>query len=177
MRIAHILGFAAALLTCAPPALAQEVPLGYRLPTQEELADKDRAESPTRFARAVADFNGDGVEDEAVLLKATKYSGQALFIRLSDGNRGHQWVQLDSIDWGPKYPNVNLSMAIEVLKPGIHEYYCFDGEKDCDGDAPAKKKKLRLTKPGLSYYKFESSGSFFLWDDKTKKFRRAWDSE
>src|SRR5712691_4965647 len=69
MRIAHLIGFAAALLACAPPVLAQEIPLGYRLPTQEELADKDRAESPTRFARAVADFNGDGVEDEAVLLQ------------------------------------------------------------------------------------------------------------
>jgi len=174
MRIAHLVGFAAALLACAPPVLAQEIPLGYRLPTQEELADKDRAQSPTRFARAVADFNGDGVEDEAVLLKTTKYSGQALFVRLSDGNKGHQWVQLDSIDWGPKYPNVNLSMAIEVLKPGIHEYYCFDGEKDCN---LGKKKKIRLTKPALSYYKFASSGSFFFWDDKTKRFRRAWDSE
>ena len=108
------------------------------------------------------------------MLKSTKYSGQTLFVRLSDGNRGHRWVQLNSIDWGPKYPNVDLSMAIEVLKPGIHEYYCFDEEKDCN---LGKKKKLRLTKPAFSYYKFESSGSFFFWDDKTKKFRRAWDSE
>jgi hypothetical protein len=150
------------------------MPPGYRLPTQKEVADPDRAQSPTRFAKAVADFNGDGVKDEAFLLKSTKYSGQALFVRLSDGNGGYRWVQLDSIDWGPKYPNVDLAMAIEVLEPGIHEYYCFDGEKDCD---LGKKKKLRLTKPGLSYYKFESSGSFFLWDDKSKKFRRAWNSE
>jgi hypothetical protein len=177
MRISPLLGFAATLLTCVQPAIAQEMPPGYRLPTQKELADPDRAASPTRFARAVADFNGDGVEDEAVLLKSTKYSGQALFVRLSDGNKGYRWVQLDSIDWGPKYPNVDLSMAIEVLKPGVHEYYCFDGEKACDGDEPAKKKKLTLTKPGLSYYKFESSGSFFLWDAKTNKFLRAWNSE
>jgi hypothetical protein len=144
------------------------------LPTQKELADSDRAESATRFSRAVADFNDDGTEDEAVLLKSMKYSGQALFVRLSDGNRGYKWVQLDSIDWGPKYQNVALSMAIEVLKPGIHEYYCFDDEKDGNF---GKKKKIRLTKPALSYYRFQSSGSFFFWDDKTTKFRRAWDSE
>jgi len=177
MRISPLLAFAATLLTCGQLAIAQEMPPGYRLPTQKELADRDRVASPTRFAKAVADFNGDGVEDEAVLLKSTRYSGQALFVRLSDNNKGFRWVQLDSIDWGPKYPNVDLSMAIEVLKPGVHEYYCFDGEKDCDGDEPAKKKKLRLTNPGLSYYKFESSGSFFLWDAKTNKFLRAWNSE
>jgi hypothetical protein len=167
MRIAHQLGFAAALLTCAPSALAQEMPLGYRLPTQQELAESDRAESATRFAKAIADFNGDGV-------KSTKFSGEALFVRLSNGNKGYRWVQLDSTDWGPEYPNVDLSMAIEILKPGIHEYYCFDEEKDCNFGT---KKKIRLAKPALSYYKFQSGGSFYFWDDKTKKFRRAWDSE
>jgi hypothetical protein len=177
MRISHLLGFVAVLLACSLSASAQELPPGYRLPTQKELADPDRAKSPTRYARVVADFNGDGVEDEAILLKSTKYSGQALWVRLSDGSRGFRWVQLDRINWGPKYPNVDLSMAIEILEQGVHEYYCFDGAKDCDGDEPAKKKKLRLLRPGLSYYKFESSGSFFFWDTKSKKFLRAWNSE
>lgn len=163
----------AAALWCAH-ALAQELPPGYRLPTKKELADPERAGSATRFARAVADFNGDGVEDEALLLKSTKYSGQALFVRLSSGEGAHRWVELDRINWGPQYPNVDLAMAIAVLKPGTHQYYCFDEEKNCNF---GKKKKLRLAKPALEYYRFASSGSFFFWDDKTNRFRRAWDSE
>jgi hypothetical protein len=177
MRIPPLLFTVTLLFACAFAARAQETPAGYRFPTQKELADTDRAKSVTRFAKATADFNGDGLEDEALLLKSTKYSGQGLFVRLSNGNQGFHWLQLDNIDWGAKYPSVDLTMAIEVLQPGVHKYYCFDDEKECETDNSARKRTLKLTKPALSYYKFESSGSFFFWDEKSKKFRRAWSGD
>ena len=49
----------------------------------KELAYDERAESPTRFAAATADFNGDGRLDEALLLKSTTFSGEGLWVYLS----------------------------------------------------------------------------------------------
>lgn len=152
-------------------ALSQDLPSGYRLPTPSELSDPDRNESDTRFAKAEADFNGDGVLDTALLLKSTAYSGQALFVYLSEGTKRRTWVMLDSIDWGAKYKDVNLSMAIEVLPPGTHQYYCFDDE--CNG---GERKNIPVPTASISYFRFESSGSFYFWDARKKAFRRAWNS-
>ena len=174
MRAAISLILAVAGVAFVAQPSAQDLPPGYRLPAKKELADRDRAASPMRLAKAAADFNGDGVRDEAFLLKSTRFSGQALFVRLSNGSRGHDWVRLDTIDWGPQYPNVDLAMAIEILRPGIHQYYCFEDEKACN---LGQKKKIQLSTAALSYYRFGSSGSFYFWDRKDKKFRRAWDSE
>ena len=57
------------------------LPEGWRFPTEEELSYVSRKDSPTKYARAIADFNGDGINDEAYLLKSTHISGEGLFVR------------------------------------------------------------------------------------------------
>src|ERR1700676_1461953 len=57
------------LIAHATPGFAQALPKGGRLATNDELADEDRKDSPVRFANAAADFNGDGIVDQAFVLK------------------------------------------------------------------------------------------------------------
>jgi hypothetical protein len=40
------------------PASGRELPKGWRLPSQMELSDVERKDSPAKYARGVADFNG-----------------------------------------------------------------------------------------------------------------------
>ena len=40
---------------------AQGLPVGWRLPTPSELSDEERKDHATRYAKATADFNGDGI--------------------------------------------------------------------------------------------------------------------
>jgi hypothetical protein len=152
------------------------LPAGWRFPTEKELADQDRQPSPTRYAKAVADFNGDGVPDEAILVKSTKFSGQGLLVRLSDGKQGFTWVTLDTTDWGPEYPEVNLTMAIDVLPPGTHRYICIETESGCIGEQEPRA-KMTIKRPSLSYYRFESAASLFYWDSRTNRFVRVWLSD
>jgi hypothetical protein len=150
------------------------LPEGWRFPTEKELSYVSRKDSPTKHARAIADFNGDGINDEASLLKSTKFSGEGLFVRLSNKASGFRWIELDVIDWGKQYPNVDLSMGVDIAKPGEYKTACGKGYFECNDDEP---KVLKLRWPAIDYFRFESANSFFLWDEKTAKFKRIWMSD
>ena len=107
----------------------------------------------------VADFNGDGIDDEAYLVKSTKFSGEGLFVCLSDKQKGYRWLTLATIDWGEKYPNVNLSMGVDIVNPGEYKTACGKGYYECEKGEP---KVLKLNRPAINYSKFESANSFFF---------------
>ena len=151
------------------------LPEGWRFPTAEELSDEPgRNNSSTRHAKAVADFNGDGIEDEAFLLKSIRFSGEGLWVHLSDKRKGFRWLSLDSIDWGKAYPNVNLSMGIDTVKPGEYKTACGKGYFKCGKGEP---EILILKRPAIDYFRFGSANSFFFWDDQTDNFKRIWISD
>lgn len=174
----HRLTFTIVFLFLVAASYAKDdvaLPEGWRLPTAEELSSEaNRKDSPTKYAKVIADFNGDGINDEAFLLKSTKFSGEGLFVRLSDGQKGFKWMKLDVIDWGEEYPKVNLSMGISVAKPGAYKTACGKGYFECKEGEP---EVLKLRQPAIDYFRFESANSFFVWDEKTKSFKRIWMSD
>ncbi len=174
------LAFVAAIVALAlnsAQGWSQDLPVGWRMPTAKEVADPTRRESPVAFAKATADFNGDGVPDEAFLLKSTNFSGEALWVKLSKAGNQFEWIKLDEINWGSQYPNVDLSMGVDVLPPGVHRYACFDQAKDCNFGPHKNRPKLNLRDPGLMYFKLESAASLFFWSRKHNKFLRVWLSD
>jgi hypothetical protein len=164
------------VITGSSRALAQDLPNGWRLPTPNEVSDEQRKDSPTRYAKATADFNGDGIADDAVLLKSSRYSAEALWVRLSTA-QSFTWVMLDETKWGAKYPTVDLSMAVDVEPPGTFPYMCFDGAKDCNPGPVRDRPKLILRDATILYFKFESAASVFLWSYKYHRFLRVWLSD
>lgn len=150
------------------------LPEGWRFPTADELTYVSRKDSPTKYSKAVADFNGDGINDEAFLLKSTEFSGEGLFVRLSDKQKGFRWVELDVINWGREYPKVDLSMGVDVAKPGNYKTACGKGYFECKKGEP---QVLKLRRPAIDYFRFESDNSFFVWDEKKAKFKRIWMSD
>jgi hypothetical protein len=161
----------------AGEAWSQDLPQGWRIPTAREITDPVRKDSPAAFAKATADFNGDGAPDEALLLKSTRFSGEALWVRLSKAQGDFEWVKLAEINWGKEYPNVDLAMGIDVLPPGIHPYGCFDGANECNFGPHKDRPKLKLRDPSLMYFKLESAGSLFFWSRKHNKSMRVWLSD
>jgi hypothetical protein len=161
--------------SCAHAALIP--PEGWRFPTSKELSGVERQNSSDRYARAVADFNGDRIADEAFLLKDARGSGEGLWVSLSHKDRVHSWLLLDKTDWGQQHPNVDVNMALDVLKPGTHKYMCFDSSADCDAGEPEKRPTLNVATPAILYFQFESAASFFFWDEKQQIFRRVWVSD
>jgi hypothetical protein len=167
----------ALFLMGASASWAQSLPPGWRLPTEKEMAELARNDSASRFAKAVADFNGDGIRDEAFVLKSTRFSGEALWVRLSSADKQFNWIKLDETNWGEKYPNVDLSMGIDVQPPGTYPYGCFKDAKDCNFGPDSERPKLKLRDPSLMYFKMESAASLYFWSKTHKKFMRVWLSD
>ncbi len=177
MRCTLLAGLLLILASGAVAGGKIKLPEGWRFPTAEELSDEElRNRSPTKYAQAAADFNGDGVPDQAFLAKSTKFSGEGLLVRLSNGQGGFAWMVLATIDWGAEYPSVPLAMGIEAIKPGTYEYLCVERGNDCVAGDEGKS-KITLRRPALEYFKFESAASAFYWDAKKKAFIRIWISD
>lgn len=171
-----------ALISAAACAYAAEdipLPKGWRFPTQQELADLERGDSKDKYARATADFNGDGVSDDAYLLKPTAFSGEGLWVRLSQKDKKPKWVLLDKIDWGPKYPSVDLAMGIKVIEPGTYPYICDESEKGCDihSEDPSKRLKKVVPYRAIMHFRFGSAASLYFWDPGQAKFEHIWISD
>ena len=165
------------LLAAGTVSAHEELPSGWRLPSAGELADPIRKESGTRFAQAGADFNADGRDDAAFLLKSRKSSAEALWVRLSQPDGGYRWIKLAHIRWGASYPKVDLAMAIDIEPPGVVAYACFDGAEDCNFGPDAERPKLKLSAPSLMYFKPESAASLYFWSNSKRRFLRVWLSD
>jgi hypothetical protein len=162
---------AAVVWSLSATAWAQDLPAGWRTPTAGELAADERNDSPSRYAKASADLNRDGVEDEAFLLKSERFSGEALWVKLSGENGKFVWIKLAEIKWGKEYPQVDLAMGIDIAPPGVYAYGCFvDRKEECNFGHHRDRPKLKLHDPSLVYFKPDSSSSAFFWSHKYKRF-------
>ena len=155
-------------------AYAIELTNGWRFPTEKELAAQPmRSESPSKNAVVESDFNGDGKTDHAYLLKSTTFSGEGLLVKLSTPN-GYTWKVLDKIDWGEKYPAVDLAMGIDLVTPGDYKTACSKGYWECKENEP---ETLMLKTPGILYFRFESAASIYYWDKESMEFKQVWISD
>lgn len=168
------------LLMAAVPVLAQDLPDGWRQASPSELDDEARQVSPTRYTKAEGDFNGDGIRDVAYVLKSTRFSGEALWVWLSDPSGDHHWIRLNQIKWQKEYGeygSVGLAMGVAAQAPGVVSYACFDSAKECDFSPPAGLPKLKLRDPSLVYFKPESAASLYFWSNKHSRFLQVWLSD
>ncbi|MGH8677807.1 MAG: hypothetical protein ACREUQ_05580 [Burkholderiales bacterium] len=141
------------------------------------MDDEARLDSPTRYTQADGDFNGDGIVDQAYVLKSTRFSGEALWVWLSTPSGGHRWIQLDQIKWPKEYSSVGLAMGVERQEPGVVAYACFDSAKNCDFGPAEGRPKLKLRDASLVYFKPESAASLYFWSNKHSLFIRVWLSD
>lgn len=144
------------------------IPDGWRTPTREESNQDWRNDKPDRYLSIKADFNGDGITDEAKLLMENNGSRMALFAFISQGN-GIKSFQLDSLD-----SEYIASMGISIVGKGKYKTACGKGYFNCK---PGEPEEIRITLPSIDFFKTESANSYFYWDTKTKQFKKIWISD
>lgn len=147
---------------CACSASFQTpIPDGWREPTKADLTG-DWEQTPEAIS-AKGDFDGDGVEDEAkILLKTTDSKVGGLFVLLGSGSN----VFLSEIP----YPR---SMGVASVSSGEYDTSCGKGGP-CE---PSDPKKITVTTAAISFFKFESASSLFVWNKGKKEFVRVWMSD
>jgi len=148
---------------------AVPIPAGWRAPMPKELNQEWRKDKPHHFWAIKADFNGDGIEDEAKLLVKQKGRGAALFAFVSQGKSYKTYLldEPDEVGWLEV-------MGIDVVEKGKYETACGKGYVDCK---PGEPEQITLKNPGIDYFKEGSANSFFYWDDKKRAFNRIWISD
>ena len=147
-----------------------EVPDGYRLPTKTDNFDDWKTFNAPNHLKA--DFNSDGIEDEAYILprKGSKL-GYGVFVSLNKANAG--------IQSGRKFQIFKLtarddmqpqSFAIELAEPSneIWETACGKGYWECELGEPAE---VKITNPSIMFCYIESSCTMFLWDTGKLSFK------
>lgn len=147
-----------------------EVPYGYRLPTKSDITgDWKRFNAPNHLE---ADFNGDGIKDEAYLLpKKGSKLGYGVFVSLNkskaaiQSGRDFQMFKLTgSDDMQPQ------SFAIELAEPSdeIWKSACGKGYWECKTGEPSA---FKINQPSIMFCYIESACTMYMWDSKKLTFK------
>lgn len=151
-------------------SLSFEVPDGYRLPTKSDITgDWKRFNGPNHLK---ADFNGDGIEDEAYLLpKEGSKLGYGVFVSLNkskaaiQSGRDFQMFKLTGRD--DMQPQ---SFAIELAEPSdeVWKSACGKGYWECEIGEPSA---FKINQPSIMFCYIESACTIYMWDSKKLTFK------
>lgn len=146
-----------------------EVPEGYRLPTKNDVfGDWKRFDAPNHLR---ADFNSDGIEDEAYILpRKGSVVGYGAFVSMSKANKnikaGHEF-QTFKLTYGDMSPQ---SFAIELAEPSNEKWKtaCGKGYWDCGIDEPDE---IKITRPSIMFCYIESACRIYLLGEDRESFK------
>jgi hypothetical protein len=150
-----------ALIALAGVCSAQGLPTGWTMPASKLTRQEFRRPDPNRFLVAAGDFNGDGVQDKALLLVNERTKKLGFFVCLAT-ETGCDWHRLEVMDIA--FLDV---MGIAKVKPGQYDTACGKGYWECGKDEP---KKLSTKQDAIEFFKDESAGSVYFYNPKTRKF-------
>lgn len=151
-------------------SLGFKIPSGYRLPTKNDnFGDWKTFNAPNHLK---ADFNGDGIEDEAYLLpKEGSKLGYGVFVSLNkskaaiQSGRDFQMFKLTGRD--DMQPQ---SFAIELAEPSdeIWKSACGKGYWECKTGEPSA---FKINQPSIMFCYIESACTMYMWDSKKLTFK------
>ena len=120
------------------------------------------------YARVRLDMNGDGLKDEATLIvdRVRHRSG----LRVCLAKEGADLSANCHVLVDDSEENGYEEMGLEVRGPGCRDFNSLNDGPDVGGKVCSRTDVLR-------YFRVGSSTSFFLYDQKTGRFNRYWDSD
>ncbi len=148
-----------------------ELPSGWSLPILTDYAKYERKFIKGKIPNKVhADFNGDDIKDSAWILINSSRTEWALFVSVSIPSGSYKIIQLDK----GSFKSDVISMGIGKAELDKYDTACGKGYWECgEGESP----ELKLTLPGIDYYRFESASSTFYWSKEINSFKRMWMSD
>jgi GH18 family chitinase len=149
------------LLGLATVCSAQQLPAGWTKPPAKLIGQDFRQKDPNHFSVVKGDFNGDGVQDKALLLVNQRTQKMGFFVCLTTPT-GCAWHRLEVMDIA--FLDV---MGIAKVKPGQYETACGKGYWECGKDEP---KKLKTKRDAVEFFKDESASSVYVYNSIKNKF-------
>jgi len=155
----------ALVLALAPQARgAQSAPAGWRFPTEADYSgnwQEFRRDVPVPF-HVRADFDGNGLTDDAWLLLRTRGEGWGLFVFLKRRGGRARVSRLEAGSHGAQEVGVSLA------RPGEIKTACGKGYiGTCEPGVP---KVLRLRRPGVNFFHYGKTSTIHYWDARARRF-------
>src|SRR5438874_8446331 len=150
----RILTFALFLAVSTNMCYAQQLPVGWTKPPSNMTGQEFRQKDPNHFLVVKGDFDGNGVQDRALLLINQHTQRLGLFVCLAMATRC-DWHRLELMDIA--FLDV---MGIAKVKPGEYETACGKGYWECDKDEP---KNLKTKLDAVEFFKEESASSVYVY--------------
>ena len=132
-----------------------------------------RSRSETKFLRVEGDFNSDGKQDSAQLVKSERIDGEGFAVHISTPT-GYEWQIVRHFEYKKPSSKPTLRMGISIAEPGNYKTACAKGYWKCKEGEP---KILNLKSIGIAYFLFESASSIWYWDNSKGKFTQVWISD
>jgi hypothetical protein len=140
---------------------AQQLPAGWTKPPANLTGQQFREKDSNHFLVVKGDFDGDGVQDKALLLVDQHNHKMGFFVCLMTAT-GCDWHRLEVMDIA--FLDV---MGIAKVKPGEYETACGKGYWECGRDEP---EKLKTRRDAVEFFKDESASSVYVYNPVTHKF-------
>jgi hypothetical protein len=140
---------------------AQEMPTGWEKPDPKLTRQEFRRKDPNRFLVVTGDFNGDGVQDKALLLVNQRTQKLGFFVCLTIAT-GCDWHRLEVMDIA--FLDV---MGIAKVKPGQYNTACGKGYWECGKNEP---QELSTKRDAVEFFKDESASSVYVYNPTARKF-------
>jgi len=138
------------------------MPDGYRMPNKDELSLSLRDDDKYRFSMASGDFNGDGLDDAAILSVDVNEKELVIYVFLcTDNDQVYKWYKLDTL----KYQAVKYTGVRTIKSQTTYYYQTIKSET---------KSSFELINDAFELFQFEGSSSVFYFDHKLNSFNRIW---
>lgn len=172
MNFITTIAFVIFTLTSIAHAQAKpEFPAGWKPATKSDYSDENLSFRKNQVPNHIeADFNGDGLADQAWVLISTSKSLYGLFVFLGQKTGGYKMLTLVE----HKRETEKLFMGISLWEPGQYKTACGKGYWECKDD---ETQILELITPGINFFAFESANSVFYWNPRKNEFKRIWMSD
>jgi hypothetical protein len=157
----RILAIALFLAASTSVCLSQEMPAGWTKPPAKLTGQVFRRKDPNHFLVVSGDFNGDGIQDKALLLVNKRTQKLGLFICLTTA-KTCDWHRVEMMDIA--FLDV---MGIAKVKPGQYETACGKGYWECAKDEP---EKLSTKRDAVEFFKDESASSVYVYNPRKQRF-------
>lgn len=146
----------------------RSLPSGWRAPLQLELSAERCGLRPDTPLELLADFNGDGSLDLAMIAVDPSRNRTGLLVRISSG-------QVDGWKIAEEIKGTCATFGLETAEPGVYRaFVCLASAKTCD---PTSKQSIRMKFSGISLFALGSAGTTYFWNSNASGFDRIWEGD
>jgi len=140
-------------------------PPGWRFPNKNDV--KDDWEAYKSPAHVVADFNGDGLQDEAWILLRQNNQGWGVFVFLGTKQGAPQIIKLVA----PPQAWPAQRFGISLAQPSRKNWktVCGKGYYVCK---PGEPEEIQITLPSIEFCYIDSACSVYMWNVKANAFSK-----